>query len=86
MALLLEGVVRGDETVNIFFHIPKSKLKKVSRMLPKLKSPTVREIHKSSLLDVAISCERRKARELILELKNRGAEGIVEFPVLKLMP
>lgn len=86
IALLLKGAVMGDVAVNIFFHISDKSLKKILKILPMLKSPTIKNLVGIPWLDVAISCSSGETRELIPRLKKMGAEGIVEFPLISLVP
>ncbi len=86
IALLLDSAVKGDITVNVFFHINRKIFKQVRRIVPSLKEPTVRELTHKGWLDIALSCNKLTARKLIPQLKRMGAEAIVEFPTEKLMP
>lgn len=86
IALLLNGAVKGDVAVNLFFHAPRRILKRVLKLSPKLKSPTVNRMIGTALLDVAICCLADRTRELIPQLKRMGATDIVEIPLIKLIP
>lgn len=86
IALMLDSAVRGDVTVNLFFHISQKIFKRILPILPTLKHPTVRNMVGTDLLDIAISCNKDATRELIPRLKRAGAEAIVEFPMEKLVP
>lgn len=84
-ALMLDSAVRGDVAVNLFFHTSQKIFKRILPILPVLRHPTVRNMVGTDLLDVAISCNKYATRELIPRLKRAGAQGIVEFPLKKLM-
>ena len=86
LALLLQGAVKGEEVVNLMMHIPGRKLKRILKALPGLKSPTIKKITGENWYDVTTSCKERATRELIPKLKRMGCEGIVEWPVVKLVP
>lgn len=86
LALLLQGAVKGEEVVNLMMHIPEERLERILKVLPKLKSPTIKKIAGENWCDVTISCKEKETRELIPKLKRMGCEGIVEFPVNKLVP
>jgi len=86
LALLLQGAVRGEEVVNLMMHIPGEKLNKILKVLPKLKSPTVKKITGENWYDVTIGCKKKETRELIPKLKRMGCQGIIEWPVVKLVP
>ncbi len=86
ISLLLQGAVRGEEMVNLLTHIPGDKLKRILKVLPKLKSPTVRKIAGEGWwYDVGIVCEEKEARELIPKLKRMGCQDIVEFSANKVI-
>ena len=86
IALLLDGAVKGDVMVNLFFHAPRRILKKALKISPRLKSPTINRMIGTPLLDVAICCPADRTRELIPKLKRMGAKDIVEIPLIKLIP
>jgi len=86
LALLLQGAVRGEEMVNLLMHVPGEKLKRILKFLPKLKSPTIKKLTGENWYDITTSCKGKETRELIPKLKRMGCEGIVEFPVNKLVP
>ena len=84
LALLLQGAVGGEEMVNIMMHIPGTKLNRILKFLPK--SPTIKKLIGENWYDIEISCKERETRELIPKLKRIGAQGIVEWPVMKIVP
>ena len=86
LALLLQGAVEGEEFVNLMMHIHGKKLNRILKVLPKLKSPTIKKIAGENWYDVTIGCKEKDTRELIPKLKRMGCEGIVEWPVVKLVP
>jgi len=86
IALLLQGAIKGEEVVNLMMHIPGRKLKRILRVLPKLKSPTTKKITGENWYDVTIGCKEKETRELIPKLKRMGGQGIVEWPLIKLVP
>ncbi len=85
LALLLQGALRGEKEVNLMMHIPGEKLKKILKVLPKLKSPTIKKLAGENWYDVTVSCQTKDTRELIPKLKRMGCQGIVEWPLVKLI-
>jgi len=83
LALSLQGAVRGEEIVNLMMHIPGEKLNRILKVLPK--SPTIKKITGEDWYDVEISCKGKENRELIPRLKRMGCQGIVEFPINKIV-
>jgi len=86
LTLLLQGAVRGEEEVNLMMHISGEKLNRILKILPKLKSPTIKKIIGENWYNVTISCKEKETRELIPKLKRMGCQGIVEWPLVKLVP
>lgn len=86
LALLLQGVVKGEGVVNLTMHVPEEGLKRILKVLPKLKSSIIKKIAGENWYDVTISCKEKETRELIPKLKRMGCEGIVEYPCMKLIP
>lgn len=86
ISLLLQGAVRGEEVVNLIMHISGEKLNKILKILPKLEAPTVRKLAGEDWYDIAIGCGAKDTRKLIPRLKRMGCQGIVEFPVSKMIP
>ncbi|OIP75718.1 MAG: ATP phosphoribosyltransferase [Parcubacteria group bacterium CG2_30_36_18] len=85
LALLLQGAVKGEEVVSLMMHVPGGKLKTILKVLPKLKSPTIKKLTGENWYDVTISCDTKETRELIPRLKRMGCQGIVEFPINKIV-
>lgn len=86
ISLLLQGALRGKENVILIMHVPGEKLKKILKMFPRFKSPSVRKITGQNWYEVEICCREKENRELIPKLKRMGAEGLVEYPLIKLVP
>ena len=85
LSILLGGAVRGVQEVNLMMHVSGGKLKKVLRILPKIKKPTIRKITGQDWYDILFSCKKLEIRELIPKLKRFGCQGIVEFPINKII-
>lgn len=86
LALVLLGSVEGENAVNILMHAPQENAKKILKILPRLKYPTVKKLLAPGSLEILISCNKKESRTLIPTLKSLGASGIVEFPMSKLIP
>jgi len=86
LAILLQGAVRGEEVVNLMMHVPEEKLKRILKVLPRLKSPTIKKLTGINWYDVESSCKEKETRVLIPKLKKMGCKGIIEYPLIKLVP
>ena len=86
IGMLLEGAILGQDKVGLMMNVPKASLPAVLEVLPSMNTPTVSQLTDDRWVDVLVILEERVARDLIPELKRQGAEGIVEFPLNKVIP
>ncbi|HKI81976.1 MAG TPA: ATP phosphoribosyltransferase, partial [Pseudodesulfovibrio sp.] len=86
IGMLLEGAIRGEDKVGLMMNVPRSNLPAVLEVLPSMNTPTVSPMTDEAWVDVLVILEERVARDLIPELKRQGAQGIVEFPLNKVIP
>jgi ATP phosphoribosyltransferase len=85
IALLLKGAIAAEEKVGLKMNIRKSGLKKIINSLPALKKPTVSQLSEEGWFAIETVIDERVVRRLIPELKKMGAEGIIEYPLNKVI-
>jgi ATP phosphoribosyltransferase len=85
VALLLKGALRGEKLVGLKMNVSKDNLQQVVEMLPSLHAPTVASLYHSDWFSVETVVSTAKVRDLIPELIKRGAEGIIEYPLNKVI-
>ncbi len=85
IALLLKGALKAESLVGIKMNVPEDKLQNVVDILPSLTSPTIAHLYQSSWLSVETVVSKQVVRELIPKLMKRGAEGIIEYPLNKVI-
>ncbi|MCU0588714.1 MAG: ATP phosphoribosyltransferase [Syntrophobacteraceae bacterium] len=85
MSLLLQGALRAEDLVVIKMNVPEPRLNEVMELLPSLNAPTIAHLYKSDWLSVETVVSRRIVRELIPRLIKRGAEGIIEYSLNKVI-
>ncbi|NLW51061.1 MAG: ATP phosphoribosyltransferase [Candidatus Brocadiaceae bacterium] len=85
LAMLLEGALRAQSMVGLKMNVPKNALQKVLCLLPALRNPTVSGLADETGFAVETVIEERVARSLIPKLKRAGAEGLVEYPLNKVV-
>jgi ATP phosphoribosyltransferase len=85
IALLLKGAIAAEGKVGLKMNIREAGLKKIISLLPALKKPTVSGLAGSGWLAVETIIDENIVRTLIPELKKAGAEGIIEYPLNKLI-
>jgi len=86
VALLLEGALRGEETVGLKMNVARADLDRVLALLPALRQPTISALTNDDWVAVETVLDERAARDLIPNLRRAGAEGIVEYPLNKVIP
>lgn len=85
IATLLKGALRAEGMVGIKMNVPQAAVQRVMEILPSLNSPTVAHLYQSEWLSVEIIVSQAVVRELVPELLKRGAEGIIEYPLNKVI-
>ena len=83
--LLLKGALRAERMVGLKMNVPEERLEGVIRLLPSLRAPTVAGLYKTKWFSVETVVEARIVRELIPDLIKVGAEGIIEYPLNKVI-
>ena len=85
LKLLLIGALNAREKVGLKMNVPKSVLEKLSATLPALRNPTISPLADPSWTAVEIIIDEAVVRDLIPRLKELGAEGIIEYPLNKVV-
>jgi ATP phosphoribosyltransferase len=85
IALLLQGALRAENMVGLKMNVPEDKVREVMEILPSLNSPTVSHLYQSNWLAVEVVVSKGQVRDLIPALLKRGAEGIIEYPLYKVI-
>jgi ATP phosphoribosyltransferase len=85
VALLLKGALLGEKLVGLKMNVPDTKLEKIVSLLPSLNAPTVASLYQSSWFSVETVVDTSTVRDLIPRLLKSGAEGIIEYPLNKVV-
>jgi ATP phosphoribosyltransferase len=85
MALMLTGAIQAIGRVGLMMNVPKARIQKVLDLLPALASPTVSPLADGKMVAVITVIAEARARDLIPDLVDAGATGIVEFPLNKIV-
>ena len=85
IALLLKGALLGQKMVGLKMNVPGELMEEVINMLPSLNAPTVASLYQSNWFSVEIVVASDTVRELIPKLLEHGAEGIIEYPLNKVV-
>lgn len=85
IALLLKGALRAENMVGLKMNLPKERLVEIIPLLPSITSPTIANLYQSDWVSVEIMVHNERVRELIPQLIEKGAEGIIEYPLNKVI-
>ncbi len=85
IALLLKGSLLGEKLVGLKMNVPETKIKAIVALLPSLNAPTVAHLYQSDWFSVETVVDSGEVRRLIPKLLKAGAEGIIEYPLNKVV-
>jgi ATP phosphoribosyltransferase len=86
LAMLLQGALLGMQKVGLKMNVARADLDKIIGIIPALRQPTISALTNEEWVAVETVLDEREARDLIPELRRAGAEGIVEYPLNKVIP
>jgi ATP phosphoribosyltransferase len=85
IALLLRAAIEAQGRVGLMLNVRRVDLDKVLAQLPALQQPTISSLSDSDWVAVNTIIEERTVRDLIPKLKAAGGQGIVEYPLNKIV-
>lgn len=85
VVMLLRGALDAHGRVGLKMNIDEEKLTELITLLPALREPTISSLSELGWVSVEVILEERQVRELVPRLKKIGAEGIVEYPLNKII-
>ena len=83
--MLLEGAINALGKVGLMLNVRKADLRQVLDVLPALKNPTISHLSDEEWLAVNTILDEATVRTIIPRLKEAGAQGIVEYPLNKIV-
>jgi len=85
IVLLLQGAFAARDKVGLKMNLPQAKLAELLKALPALRNPTIAHLASPEWVAVETIIDEAVVREIIPQLKALGAEGIIEYPLNKLV-
>jgi len=85
MAMLLTGALAAEGMVGLKMNAPEKSLDKIMSVLPALKKPTISALFDPNWFALEVIIEEKTVKQLIPALKRAGAEGIIEYPLNKII-
>ncbi|HEY3857412.1 MAG TPA: ATP phosphoribosyltransferase [Verrucomicrobiae bacterium] len=85
LALLLRGALDAENKVGLKLNLQQKNLDGLIKKLPSLRNPTISNLSQPGWVAVETIIDEKVVRELIPQLKAAGAEGIIEYPLNKVV-
>ena len=85
LAMLLTGALNAEEKVGLKMNVAQKDLKSIIRILPAVKTPTISQLTGGKWVALEVIIDEDIVRNIIPKLKEAGAQGIVEYPLNKVI-
>jgi len=85
LAMMLRGALQAEEKVGVKMNVLRAKLDALLQQLPALRNPTISTLSQEGWVAVETIIDERVVREIVPALKAAGAEGIIEYPLNKVI-
>lgn len=85
IAMLLTGALEAEAKVGLKLNAPKKKVEALVKALPALRNPTISQLASPDWVALETIIDESVVREIIPQLKALGAEGIIEYPLNKVV-
>ena len=85
ITLLLKGALKAEKMVGLKMNVPKQRIEDIIQILPSLNAPTIANLYNSEWVSVESVVEEKVVRELIPRIIKAGGEGIIEYPLNKVI-
>lgn len=85
ISMLLNGALNADSIVGLKMNVQKKDLEEIVKTLPSITAPTVAELYNTEWFSVETVISEKVVREIIPKLMKAGADGIVEYPLNKVV-
>jgi ATP phosphoribosyltransferase len=82
---MLQSALRAEGMVGLKMNAPNGSLEQITRVLPSLNRPTVANLYQSDWVSIETIMPESDVRKIVPELMTLGAEGIVEYPLNKIV-
>jgi ATP phosphoribosyltransferase len=85
LAILFKGALNAEGMVGLKMNIPFKTLPQVEKILPALRKPTISNLSDGNWVALEVIIEEKVVKKIIPALKRAGAEGIIEYPLNKII-
>ncbi|MFC1546240.1 ATP phosphoribosyltransferase [bacterium] len=85
LAILLQGALNAEGMVGLKMNLPENKLNKIVKVVKALRKPTISQLQEKGWVAIEVIIEERAVKQIIPQLKELGAQGIIEYPLNKVI-
>jgi len=85
ISTLLNAALDAENMVGLKMNAPADRIEAITKVLPSLKNPTVSHLYNSDWVSIESVLNEKDVRRIIPELMRLGAEGIIEYPLSKII-
>ena len=85
IAMMLEAALEATDKVGLKLNAPKANLEEILSILPALRNPTVNRLSDEGWSAIEVILSESNVRDIVPKLKQMGAEGIIEYPLNKVV-
>ncbi len=85
IATLLKSALAAEGMVGLKLNAPGERVEAITKVLPSQKAPTVSNLYNSDWVSIESVLNEKEVRQIVPELIKLGAEGIIEYPLTKII-
>jgi ATP phosphoribosyltransferase len=85
IATLLKAALTAEDMVGLKMNAPHDRVEAITKILPSLNNPTVSHLYNSDWVSIESVLHEKEVRQIVPELIKLGAEGIIEYPLNKII-
>ncbi len=85
IAILLKSALAAEGMVGLKMNVPCKSLNKILSVLPALKKPTISQLTDKNWIAIEVILEEKIVKKILPDLKRAGAQGIIEYPLNKIV-
>jgi ATP phosphoribosyltransferase len=85
IAVLLKAALTAEDMVGLKMNAPHDKVEAITKILPSLNNPTVSHLYNSDWVSIESVLHEKEVRQIVPQLIKLGAEGIIEYPLNKII-
>jgi ATP phosphoribosyltransferase len=85
IATLLKAALTAENMVGLKMNAPHDRVESITKILPSLNNPTVAHLYNSDWVSIESVLHEKEVRQIVPELIKLGAQGIIEYPLNKII-